>query len=155
MRITINRSRSKGATMVEFALIASILFTVIFGIIDFGRYMFAMATINYAAQQGARTGLVGSPASAIVTSIQTTAGWAVKQSDLTITFFPVTYNYTAPNPPYFTDPANTAVQTQGGSGAYMRLRVQYTFSFLALRPLFPAGTKTISASVLYQNENFD
>lgn len=149
MRKSLNASSCKGASVVEFALISIIYFMVLFGIIDFGRYMFVMATISYAAQEGARTGQVGSTASQIVTKIQTTAGWAVTPSDLLINFYTVTA-------PTFTDPTNPNVQIQGAGGAYMRLKVQYTFTFLApyIRPLFTNGTKTIKVSVLYKNENF-
>jgi Flp pilus assembly protein TadG len=51
MRFT--RSES-GASMVEFALIAPILFLFLFGIIDFGRALFQYNNLTNAAREGAR-----------------------------------------------------------------------------------------------------
>lgn len=47
------RSES-GASMVEFALIAPILFMFLFGIIDFGRALFQYNNLTNAAREGAR-----------------------------------------------------------------------------------------------------
>lgn len=47
-------ARSRGQTMVEFAIVAPLLFLLVFGIIDFGRYTQAAGTIAEAARQGAR-----------------------------------------------------------------------------------------------------
>jgi hypothetical protein len=43
-----------GASMVEFALIAPILFVFLFGIIDFGRALFQYNNLTNAAREGAR-----------------------------------------------------------------------------------------------------
>ena len=43
-----------GASMVEFAIIAPILFTFLFGIIDFGRALFQYNNLTNAAREGAR-----------------------------------------------------------------------------------------------------
>ncbi|MES3032393.1 MAG: TadE/TadG family type IV pilus assembly protein [Gemmatimonadota bacterium] len=47
-----------GAAMVEFAIIAPLLFVLIFGIIDFGRAFFLYNNLTNAAREGARLGAV-------------------------------------------------------------------------------------------------
>lgn len=48
----------EGAAMVEFALVAGLLFLLIFGIIDFGRALFLYNNLTNAAREGARVGAV-------------------------------------------------------------------------------------------------
>lgn len=52
------RRETKGASMVEFAIIAPLLFLLIFGIIDFGRVFFLVNNLTNAAREGARLGAV-------------------------------------------------------------------------------------------------
>ncbi len=51
--------RSQG--IVEFSLIAPILIVLIFGIVDFGRLIYVYATLNQAANEGARMAVRDSP----------------------------------------------------------------------------------------------
>ena len=48
----------KGATAVEFAIVLSLLITLIFGIIEFGLFIFNRQVITNAAREGARYGIV-------------------------------------------------------------------------------------------------
>jgi Flp pilus assembly protein TadG len=50
--------RHKGATAVEFALIATILFTMLFGMIEASRVLFLINTASEATRQGARLAAV-------------------------------------------------------------------------------------------------
>jgi TadE-like protein len=52
----------KGATAVEFAIVLSLLLTLIFGIIEFGLVMFNRQVITNAAREGARAGIIVRPA---------------------------------------------------------------------------------------------
>lgn len=52
------RRSQEGAAAVEFALIASILFMVLFGIIEFGRLFSELEVLNSAAREGARAAAV-------------------------------------------------------------------------------------------------
>jgi hypothetical protein len=47
--------------MVEFALVAPLLLLLLFGIIDFGRVIYAYVTINQAVNEGVRTAIRDSP----------------------------------------------------------------------------------------------
>ena len=53
-----NLRNESGAAAVEFALIASILFLFIFGIIEFGRIFSELEVLTSAAREGARTAAV-------------------------------------------------------------------------------------------------
>ena len=52
------RRDQRGVAAVEFAMIAPIFFGLLIGIIDVGRYMWTLNTIQYAIDQGARAGVV-------------------------------------------------------------------------------------------------
>ena len=49
----------RGATMVEFAIIALLLFTLILGIVEFGWLFFGWITLTGAVREGARRAIVG------------------------------------------------------------------------------------------------
>jgi len=51
----------KGATAVEFAIVLSLLITLIFGIIEFSLFIFNRQVITNAAREGARAGIVARP----------------------------------------------------------------------------------------------
>ncbi|MHB1523003.1 MAG: TadE/TadG family type IV pilus assembly protein [Candidatus Dormibacteria bacterium] len=54
------RRGSRGQSAVEFALVAPLLFLLIFGIVDFGRAMFYQNEITNAAREGARIAILAS-----------------------------------------------------------------------------------------------
>jgi Flp pilus assembly protein TadG len=51
----LGRFRSRGAVLLEFAIVAPLLFTMVFGIIEFGYRMMVRQTMVQAAQVAART----------------------------------------------------------------------------------------------------
>lgn len=55
------RRRQRGQTLVEFALVLPIMFTVVFGIIEFCFLFESVDTVNFAAREGARVGAVLGP----------------------------------------------------------------------------------------------
>lgn len=58
----LTRIRSgKAQSMVEFALVAPILFLMLFGIVDLGRVVYYTASLNQAANEGARVAIRGEP----------------------------------------------------------------------------------------------
>ena len=48
----------KGSTTVEFAIVATVLFTVLFGVIEIGRLLFVWNTLSEGARRGARVAAV-------------------------------------------------------------------------------------------------
>lgn len=55
---TIGAHRSRGATAVEFALVSIIFFTLVLGIVDFGRWLFTLNTASETTRLGARVAVV-------------------------------------------------------------------------------------------------
>lgn len=51
-------SSSRAQALVEFALVAPIFFLILFGIIDFGRYVYYTQILNNAAREGTRYAIV-------------------------------------------------------------------------------------------------
>lgn len=55
------RSRQGGSELVEFAIASTLLFMLLFGIVEFSVALFDKATITNAGREGARTGIVFRP----------------------------------------------------------------------------------------------
>jgi Flp pilus assembly protein TadG len=53
-----HRVGSRGQALAEFALVAPIFFLLLFGLIDFGRYVYYVQILNNAAREGARYAIV-------------------------------------------------------------------------------------------------
>lgn len=61
-------TRHRGQSLVEFALVLPVIFALIFGVIDGGRLVYSMVTLDYAVNEGAR--LAGLPSTASVAVVQ-------------------------------------------------------------------------------------
>ena len=59
------RASCRGQTLVEFALIAPVIFILLFGIIDFGMALDRRLTLQHAVREGARYGAVTTDCAAI------------------------------------------------------------------------------------------
>jgi Flp pilus assembly protein TadG len=69
------RTNERGAAAVELALVLPILVTLLFGIIECGRYYNAKVTLTHAAREGARTlALGGTPGDAQARVVATAGG---------------------------------------------------------------------------------
>jgi Flp pilus assembly protein TadG len=53
------RSRERGQALVEFALVGTVFFMMIFGIFDFARFFESWVTVQHAAREGARFAITG------------------------------------------------------------------------------------------------
>jgi len=62
--------RERGQSMVEFALVVPIFLVIVLGIVDFGMALRAYVTIENAAREGARYGVVDCDSTADVTEIK-------------------------------------------------------------------------------------
>ena len=52
------RGRGRGQALAEFAIVAPIFFLMLFGLIDFGRYVYYVQVLNNAAREAARYAIV-------------------------------------------------------------------------------------------------
>jgi len=150
----------RGTAVVEFALVSSIFFLLILGIIEFGWYFFVQHTIHYATREGTRLALVGvqledeegnlmTREASIIKTIKDNASIAVNPNDLLISIYPVGAGYTEP-------PEWQTMVNAGEGGDYMQVRTRYIFTFITplIKPLFPGCSKVIQASTLFRNELF-
>lgn len=51
-----SRQKRRGAAAIEFALVAPVAFTLLYGIAEYSWYMFNLLTVTTAVQEGVRTG---------------------------------------------------------------------------------------------------
>ena len=94
MTLLIRHLRSpRGQALVEFALVLPIFAIMLFGIIDFGRYVFTANSLNNGAREAARFASVvnrppecaGLTRSACATTIAKSHAWGVPQNGVTVT----------------------------------------------------------------------
>jgi len=116
--------RQKGASAVEFAVIAPLFIALLFGVVEFGMILYTKGMMTHAAREGARYGVIyGNPrrtAAEIETEVQ-------KYLDLS----------------GLTSPATVTVAGAGGStGAQLNVRVDYAYQFLVLpQDIYPLTGK--------------
>lgn len=115
-----SRERNEqGAVLVEFALVATLLILLIFGIVEFGRGYNAKTELTGAVREGARAAALGQ------SSAQADAVTRAAAPGLTLTSVAVT---TCPS--------------GGGGNATVVGTYNWTYSI----PLFGSGTRTITAT---------
>ena len=73
LSLSTRRNDQRGAAAVEFALIASLLFVVLFGIIEFGRLFSELEVLNSAAREGARVAAVRGTGDEVAEAVETAA----------------------------------------------------------------------------------
>lgn len=156
------RRGERGSSLVEFALVAPLLFLVIFLVIDTGFYFFVRHTVQFATREGVRLALVGGTTSdargnplnreaSIVETIQRNAAIAgIDPANLSISIYPIEADYSDPD-------GWSGMQDAGQPGQYMRVRTRYNHMFLTpmVRNLGQEGSLTIRAEATYRNELFD
>jgi Flp pilus assembly protein TadG len=122
MKMSLNDTR--GASAVEFAIILPILLLILFGIIEFGFYIYNQQMLTNAAREGARVGIVASiprvPPATIETVVQDYF------NDYAITFGAQNDVVLDPNPPVGYN-ANAAFGDDP-----LVVTVSYQYSFLVL-----------------------
>ena len=134
MKKTLIIKNQKGASAVEFAIIAPLLFVLLFGIVEFGFLLYNQAMITNAAREGARAGIVfqtprmdESGIESIVTNYAATH---------LINFDPSqTLIFNDPSPPQHNDTTNVDAAIAADnitSGDTLTLYVRYDYDFLLL-----------------------
>ncbi len=117
----------KGGSLIEFAIIAPLLFVILFGIVEFGLLLYNQAVITNASREGARYGIVAR-----------TPRWT-EGDILTNAVLPVCGNLiTFGNPE---DPIVRAVHLDGTTlfGDNLEVQVSWDYTFLVLPNLPRVG----------------
>lgn len=86
------RNKRKGATLVEFAIVAPVLFLLIFGLFEMGRVVMVEQLMTNAAREGARRGILESSTNAGVQQTVEDYLTSVSISDATVTVTPADLN---------------------------------------------------------------
>lgn len=140
----------KGAALVEFAIVAMLLFLLTFGIIEFSLMMKDYLSLNQAAREGARVAALHADRATVIQVVRTSAvGISVVQpSDIG-----VVPSYRVNSGTGWGDwiidkvpPAN--------AGGEIQIRVKATYKHpLILGPLFGLGdTKTLTGDMVWHRE---
>lgn len=131
-----NRSThsQRGATAVEFAVIFPLLILLLFGMIEFGLYLFNRQVITNACREGARYGVVALPTRRTNTEIRTTI--LNYSSQYLVTFGSDTFSaddILLKSEDYdMGDGFNPAVSRCMSFGCDLEVRADYTYNFLFL-----------------------
>lgn len=108
----------KGAAAVEFAILAPLLFTIVFGIIEFSLLFYDKAVITNASREGARYGILWSPTRPTNSEIQA-----------------IVASYTSNNLVTFgtaASPVTTISRSGNSPGDALTVTVAYNYDFLLL-----------------------
>lgn len=143
------RRLEQGVTCVEFAIVAAVLFMVMFGVIEFGRALFIANALAESTRRGARVAAicpVGDPGPAQVAIFATGDGSSLVASGLTTDHVVVSY----------LDQSGTPLPNPAGSFAairYVQVRivgysVQLLIPFVMPEALMPALTATLPVESL-------
>lgn len=138
------RHRQRGVTTVEFAIVGSVLFTLLFGVIEFGRALFVANALVESTRRGARTAAVcpvGDPWPAQVAILANAGGASRISPDLTTANVEVSY----------LDQAGATLANPAGSFAsirYVRVRIvnftqEMMIPFVMPELLMPPFTATL------------
>ena len=85
-------SQQRGVAAVEFALIASIFFTLVFGVMEMGRILFYMNTAAEATRLGARVAVVCDANAAIIKTKMINMLGILTTADITVSYLPSACN---------------------------------------------------------------
>src|SRR5438309_7192902 len=122
MRLT-SQPNWQGQSLVEFAMLASMLFMLLFGILEFGRAAYYYSAVVNAAQEGARYG--------IVTGVNTAAK---RTAIISNTVQSAVFVDLDPSLVTISCPGNACGSV--GAGSLFTVTVNYTFT--AVTPLVPS-----------------
>jgi len=133
-RFRLRMRGERGAAAVEFAIVAPLLFLLVFAIIDFGFGFHAWDATQNAAREGARVAATNSTASTITTRAEDTAGFLSNPVVVTLECAPLV------------DPADPQSGNGpfGGCGAgaswsegdLVRVTVEYDYDYMTPLPAF-------------------
>lgn len=125
------RKHRKGAAVVEFAVVAPVLFLLIFGMIEFGRMVMVQQVLTNASREGARIAVLdGATTTDVTTAVQNyLAGASVSGATITVT----------PNPP-----------SSAGYGEPVTVSVSVGFDQVSWlpAPMFLSGRQLTATSVM-------
>ena len=147
-----NRHHQRGASLPESAIVIAVVLALVFGIIDFGRYMYTYAFVASSARQGARWAMVRGSLSctnapslphcnASPSDIQTyVQGLSVGLTDPTKITTPQSSSTVWPG----CTPLAGSGSPNNGPGCIVAVQVNYPFKFIL--PYLPGPTYNMTST---------
>ena len=140
--------QKRGAALVEFALCASLLLLLLFGILDVGLLLGDRAALGAAAREAARSLAVGD-APGVATNR------AIAASNLPLTSANITLTESVPdangNPTGWVTVGTNAGQNDAASGDFVCATATYNHPLITSL-VFAGGTKALTASLMMRRE---
>ena len=127
------RPRSRGQSLVEFALVFPIFLLVFVALFDLGRAVFAYNTLTNAAREGARLAIVNQTSASIISRAKSQTA-IVELNDPSVS---ITFRQATPN----VDPLSNAVCSPAAVGCVAVVQFQATYT-----PITP-----IIGNILFRN----
>jgi Flp pilus assembly protein TadG len=138
------RRRSRGQSLVEFALVVPIFLLILSGIFDFGMALYSRISIINAAREGARAAAVAADHTTIPTTAQSRASAVVSGAGMT-TSAPTTSIVVSCVA--ISSSGSCSFSSASGSKAGDAVEVAITYQYRSLFPLLFGRTFTLGASV--------
>ena len=145
------RRRRRGAAAVEFAIVAPLFFTLVFGMIEFGRIMMVEQVITNAAREGARVGVIDPPTGQTsLSQVTSTVNNYLTSARVSGTTIKVEVSSDNGGTWTVTDPGDASVK----SGWPVRVTVSVPFNSITWLPFswFGNSGKTLQASTVMRRE---
>jgi Flp pilus assembly protein TadG len=136
----------EGAAAVEFAIVVTLLFTIIFGIMEFGLALFELQNLRSSAREGARVAAVGGDRAAILSALKVGASGSLNSWGSDTSKFAVKVNGSTTGESKPCQPASAPTSVQGQqvevSMPYANLPTNTKSAFQIEIPFIPKITLT-------------
>ncbi len=141
------RHRSQqGSVLVEFAVVAMLVFTVLFGLIEMGMLLKDVTVLNEAVRQGARVAAIGGTTATVQATV-INAAVTLNSANMAFSW---RYNSTPTGATYPNIMGDAAGQNNAPSGRLIRIGVIYQRRWLT--HFIFKGNKQMSASCIVRRE---
>jgi hypothetical protein len=137
--------KQKGATLVEFAIILPVFVILIFGIIEFSLLLYNKGIITHAAREGARVGVVYNTGTDPDVNNRISVNEITGEVGSYIDNHLVSFALSIPGVDVdnIDDSDLDNCPNQSSSGQKLRVRVNYTYSFLVLPFTIPLSSEAL------------
>lgn len=137
-----------GAALIEFVIVAFLLFTLVFGIIEFSMLMRSYQAVSHAAREGARTAALGSPRRTVEARVND-AATGITLSETQITYAPAPATGTPATWSAWPDDASLSSNTVP-SGDLIKVQVSCQYNWVT--GFFGSSPKTLTSSMVMRRE---
>jgi Flp pilus assembly protein TadG len=142
------RTDNRGAALVEFALVALLFCTLVFGVIEFSLLMKDYLTVSQAAREGARSAALGSPRSVVIDRVVDSAP-TITLTDANSVIVIEKLIPGADPPPSLGD-TNDGMHNDAQPGDLVHVHVEYDHPWIT--GLFGSGVQVVSGDMVMRRE---